>query len=163
MSFFSESNLPGIGKKINCITHSKEKVSIILHHDGKRELYIMDKNNEPLASISLLDEEARRFGAFLSGAVFKPKSLEYLESAMENIKIDWFKLEDDSPVIGKRIGSLGVRKKTEVSIIAIIKDGSYVTNPSSDYIFGIGDTCVVIGNPKNFRSFLNIIRKSKAY
>ncbi|HEY9059858.1 MAG TPA: TrkA C-terminal domain-containing protein [Pseudobacteroides sp.] len=158
MSFFSETNLPGIGKKINCVTHSKEKVSLILHNDGKRELYIMDKNNEPLAGISLLDEEARRFGAFLSGEVFKPKSLESLEIAMEKIKIDWFRLESDSPVIGKRIGGLGLRKKTQVSIIAILKEDTYITNPSSDYIFTEGDTCVVLGDPKNFPEFLNIIR-----
>jgi TrkA domain protein len=159
MSFFSETDLPGIGKKINCTTHSKEKVSLILHHDGRRELYIMDKNNEPLAGISLLDEEARRFAAFLSGSVFKPKSLENLENAMGNIKIDWFRLESDSPIIGKRIGSLGIRKKTYVSIIAIIKKDTHITNPSSDYIFEEGDTCVVLGDSKNFPNFLNIIRK----
>ncbi|MDP4182057.1 MAG: cation:proton antiporter regulatory subunit [Bacillota bacterium] len=159
MFFFSESDLPGIGKKINCGTHSNEKAVIILHHDGKRELYIMNKDNEPMAGISLLDEEARRFGAFLSGSVFKPKALENLETAMEGIRIDWFKLESDSPVIGKRLGGLGIRKKTQLSIIAILKGETFIPNPSSDYIFQEGDTCVVIGKPEKFNDFLSIIRK----
>jgi len=157
MSFFSESNLPGIGKKINCTTHSKEKAVIIMHHDGKREFYIMDKDNEPIAGISLLDEEARRMGAFLSGSVFKPKALERLETAMQDVRIDWFKLQHDSPIIGKRLGGLGIRKKSQVSIVAILKDDAFIPNPSSDYIFAQGDTCVVIGKPERFIDFAKII------
>jgi TrkA domain protein len=74
MSFFSESDLPGIGKKISLTTHSNDKVVLIIHHDGKREFYIMDKEGEPLASVTMLDEEARRLGGFLSGVMFKPKA-----------------------------------------------------------------------------------------
>ncbi|MCX8130592.1 MAG: cation:proton antiporter regulatory subunit [Clostridia bacterium] len=158
MSFFSESDLPGIGKKISCTTYSKEKLVLVIHHDGKRELYIMDKEGDPQASVTLLDEEARRLGGFLSGVMFKPKAVENLELALEGIRIDWYKIEKDSPVIGKAIGGLGIRKKTQVSIIAILRDDNYIPNPSSDYIFQEGDTCVVIGKPERFKDFLAIIR-----
>ncbi len=158
MSFFSESDLPGIGKKISCTTHSKEKVVMVIHHDGKREFYIMDKDGEPKASVTLLDEEARRLGGFLSGVMYKPKAIEELELALEGIRIDWYKIESGSPVIGKEIGGLGIRKKTQVSIIAVLRGDTFIPNPSSEYVFREGDTCVVIGKPERFKDFLAIIR-----
>ncbi len=158
MTFFSESDLPGIGKKISCTTHSKEKVVMVIHHDGKREFYIMDKEGEPKASVTLLDEEARRLGGFLSGVMYKPKAIEELELALEGIRIDWYKIEAGSPVIGKAIGGLGIRKKTQISIIAILRDNNFIPNPSSEYVFEEGDTCVVIGRPERFRDFLAMIR-----
>lgn len=158
MSFFSESDLPGIGKKISCTTYSREKVVLVVHHDGKREFYIMDKDGDPKAGVTLLDEEARRLGGFLSGIMYKPKSVENLEIALEGIRIDWFKLEKDSPVIGKAIGGLGIRKRTQVSIIAVLQNDNFIPNPSSDYVFQKGDTCVVIGKPERFKDFLEIIR-----
>jgi TrkA domain protein len=158
MSFFSESDFPGIGKKISCKTHSKENLILIVHHDSKRELYIMDKEGEPQAGVTLLDEEARRLGEFLSGVTYKPKSVENLELALEGIKIDWFRLENDSPIIGKALGGLGIRKKTQISIIAILRGDTYIPNPSSDEVFHKGDTCVVIGKPERFKDFLEMIR-----
>jgi TrkA domain protein len=158
MSFFSESNLPGIGKKINCTTHSKEKITLIIHHDGKRELYIMDNGGTPVAGISLLDEEARRIGAFLSGAKYTPRSVKNLESALEGIKIDWIRLQKGSPIIGKQLGVLNIRKKTKVSIAAVLNDDQFIPNPSPEYIFKEGDTCVVMGEPEKFKDFLKLIR-----
>lgn len=159
MSFFSEADIPGIGKKISCTTHSREKAVIIIHHDGKRELYIMDNSGEAQAGITLLDEEARRLGAFLSGIMYKPKAIENLEIALEGVKIDWYKLSSTSPIIGKQLGGLGLRKRTQVSIIAIINNDDFIPNPSSDYVFREGDTCVVIGKPERFKDFLKIIRE----
>ena len=158
MSFFSESDLPGIGKKISCTTHSKEKVVLVIHHDGKREFYIMDNSGDPQASVTLLDEEARRLGGFLSGAMYKPKAVENLELGLEGIRIDWYKLDKDSPIIGKQLGGLGIRKKTQISIIAILRGDDFHPSPSSDYIFQEGDTCVVIGKPERFKDFEDLIR-----
>ncbi len=158
MSFFSETDLPGIGKKISCTTHSQEKLVLIIHHDGKRELYVMNQAGDPDASVTLLDEEARRLGAFLSGVMFKPKAVENLEVALEGIKIDWYKLDSKSPVIGKQLGQLGIRKRTQISIIAVLREDTFIPNPDSDFIFKDGDTCVVIGKPERFKDFLAIIR-----
>ena len=158
MSYFSESDLPGIGKKINCTTHSRDKATIIVHHDGKRELYILDSSGEPRASMTLLDEEARRIGSFLTGAVYKPKSVENLEVALEGFSMDWYKLDKDSPVIGKKLGELGIRKKTQVSIVAVFRGDTFIPSPSSDHIFQEGDTCVVMGKPDRFKDFEGIIR-----
>ncbi len=158
MSLIREMDLPGIGKKISYTTLSKERVVLIIHDDGKREFYIMDQESEPQASVTLFDEEARVLGAYLSGVMYKPKAVQHLEVALEGVKIDWFKLEKNSPVIGKKIGGLGIRKRTQISIIAVLRNDAFIPNPSSDFVFEEDDTCVVIGKPENFKDFLAIIR-----
>ena len=158
MSFYRESNIPGIGKKITFMTHSKEKASLIVHHDGKREFYILDREGEAVASISLLDEEARRVGSFMSGIQYKPTSIEDLESALEGVKIGWFPIGKGSPIIGNKMGGLGIRRRTQVSIIAVVNEDGITPNPSSEFIFQEGDTCVVIGDPDNFKYFIELIQ-----
>jgi len=158
MSYIRETELPGIGKKISYTTLSKEKVVLIIHDDGKREFYIMDNHNEPNASITLFDEEARILGAFLSGVMYKPKFVQNLEFALEGVKIDWIKLDKSSPVIGQKLGDFQIRKRTQVSIIAVLRNEAFIPNPSSDFIFEADDTCVFIGKPENFQDFLAIIR-----
>lgn len=157
MSFYSETDLPGIGKKINVTTHMNDKLSIIVHHDGKRELYIMGSDGSSNARATLLDEESRQLATFLSGKNYKPKSIESLEVALEGIEINWFKLRPTSPLIGHKLGGLGIRKKSQISIIAIVNESGFVPSPSSDYVFKDGDTCVVIGMPERFPDFLKII------
>ncbi|MBC7960442.1 MAG: cation:proton antiporter regulatory subunit [Vallitaleaceae bacterium] len=160
MAFYSEANVPGIGKKINCTTHAKDNFSIIIHHDGKRELYIMDQQGDSQASITLLDEESRQLGTFLSGAMYTPKVIENLVVSLEGIKVNWYKLSDNSPIIGRTLGGLGIRKKSHISIIAVVNGDDFITNPNSDYVFRTGDTCVVIGKPERFGDFLKIISEA---
>ncbi|MDI6710887.1 MAG: cation:proton antiporter regulatory subunit [Thermoanaerobacterales bacterium] len=155
MGYFREADLPGLGKKYSLRTHRKENLSIVIHHDGKRELYIMDRHDEPLASITLQDDEARQVGAILSGAFFKPKAVEDLEVAIEGLRIEWFKLTEGSPLAGRSIGELGIRHKTGVSIIAIIRGEDSIPNPGPDCVLQEGDTIVALAKHfKDFRQFL---------
>ncbi len=48
---------------------------VVVHHSGRRDLYVAPPaatGDEPRASFSLSDDEARRLGAVLGGAYFKP-------------------------------------------------------------------------------------------
>lgn len=156
MGYFREADLPGLGKKYSLLTHRKEHLSIVIHHDGKRELYIMDRHGEPLASVTLQDDEARQVGAILSGAFFKPKAVEDLEVAIEGLRIEWFKLEEGSPLAGRSIGELGIRQQTGVSIIAVIRGEDSIPNPGPDCVLQEGDTIVALA--KHFRDFRRFLQ-----
>src|SRR3989338_600768 len=44
-----------------------------------------------------------------------------------------FLVTDDSPANGKTLGELDLRKKTEASVIAVIRNGRAITNPHADF------------------------------
>ncbi|MCI4170586.1 hypothetical protein MMJ17_21655, partial [Bacillus spizizenii] len=54
-----EAQLPGIGHKDEIITRNCDKISIIIHHDGRRELYDFDEHDheECVASVQFDDAE----------------------------------------------------------------------------------------------------------
>ena len=88
-----ESELPGIGCKFEIITKENEKFVIVIHDDGRRELYQFDEDHEEtISNITFTDSEARKIGAILGGMTYEPKALEKIEMAFDGMIIEWFKV-----------------------------------------------------------------------
>ena len=70
-----ESDLPGIGRKFLLETREGEKLAVILHDDGRRELYRFDKKDpdEVVSFITLQDDEARQLAGILGGLSYLPR------------------------------------------------------------------------------------------
>ncbi len=84
-----EIDLPGVGKKYAINTDDGERMTIIIHTTGHREIYLFDKGADfPKAAVRLDDEEARQVGAILSGAFFQPVPSEDLETLLGELTID---------------------------------------------------------------------------
>lgn len=148
MSTFRESDLPGIGRKFQINSRSGDKLVIVVHDDGKREIHHFDYNDpdESISMVTLDDAEARRVGAILGGMVYMPKALESVDVAFDEMKIEWFKVEPGAKAAGKTIGELHIRKRTGAMIIAVInKDQTKIINPGPDQIINEGATLVVLG------------------
>ncbi len=148
MSTFRESDLPGIGRKFQVNTRSGDKLVIVIHDDGKREMHHFDYNDpeESISMVTLDDSEARRVGAILGGMVYMPKALESVDVAFDEMVIEWFKVEQGAKGAGKTIGDLEIRKRTGAAIIAIIKKNhEKVVNPGPEQVLFEGATLVVLG------------------
>ncbi|MBD1381047.1 cation:proton antiporter regulatory subunit [Metabacillus arenae] len=154
-----ESELPGIGYKYEIITKDREKIALVVHDDGRREIYHFDEEHEECVSnITFSDSEARQLAAILGGMVYQPKALESIEVALNDLVIEWFKIEKDSPSAAKTIGEIEIRQKYGVNVIAVIKkNGQKVLNPGSDEILEIGDTIVISGERKEIRELIKKI------
>lgn len=148
MTTIRESDLPGIGRKFEICTRSADKLVIVVHDDGRREMHHFDYDDpdESISMVTLDDTEARRVGAILGGMVYMPAALETVDVAFDDMVIEWYKVDPKAKSVGKTMGDLNVRNQTGATIIAMInKDQSKVINPGPEQIIKEGATLVIIG------------------
>lgn len=161
MYLIRESDLPGIGRKFQINARSGDRLVIIVHDDGRREIHHFD-NDDPEESISMVtldDAEARRVGGILGGMSYMPKALESVDVAFDEMFIEWFKVEPGAKSSGMTIGDLGIRKKTGATIIAIVKrDQMKIINPGPEQIIREGATLVILGERAKVKACKQLIQ-----
>lgn len=153
-----EADLIGIGKKFQLTNEHGEEVILVIHDDGRRELYKYDSDaNESTSVMTLNDEESRQVAGILGGMAYKPKALQTIEVALDDLIIEWYKVAPDSPAIGKTIGGLEIRKSTGTAIIAAITPTDTVINPGPDFIIAGSQTLIVCGKRNNITQLKDLL------
>ena len=61
---------------------------------------------------------------------------------------DTFYINEDNLFAGNTIGEINLRSKTDATIIAIVRKGTTITNPTARDILQVGDTLVITGTHK---------------
>jgi TrkA domain protein len=153
MFSIKESDLPGIGKKYQIHTKNGDKMVVVIHDDGRRELYHFDDHDETISMVTLDDDEARQISAIVGGITYKPSALETVEVELDKLVIEWFKIDPGFAAAGKTIGELNFRQETGTTIIAIIEmDRKQTINPGPDQVLTAGSTLVVAGERKQVKA-----------
>lgn len=155
-----ETDLPGIGRKFVIDTRSGDKLCVVIHDDGRRELYHYhhDDPDDSISMITLDDTEARQIAGIIGGMTYQPKALETVEVEIEDLTIEWYRVDPKSKVIGKSIGELEIRKHTGANIIAVIeKDQKQHVNPGPDFRIKADSTLIVSGERHQVRALKQLI------
>ena len=111
MSTVSEAYLPGVGRKFQIETMRGDRLVVIIHDDGDREIYHFDRKNleRPASVIILTDGEARQIAGIVGGLTYVPKALPSTEVLLDDLVLDWFTIEPGTAAIGKTIRELHAR------------------------------------------------------
>jgi len=149
-----EQELPGIGRRYSLPTEDGE-VSVVIHHSGRRDIYLSDTlGRRPPSVATLSDNQARRLGAVLAGAYFQPTLINRIESVVGGLLIDWVTIPAGSPGAGRSIAELQVRRQTRMTIVAILRGDEVVVVPEPTEVLGAGDQVVVVGRPEDLDGFV---------
>jgi len=154
-----ETRLPGVGVKYAFRTARGGRLSVIIHNDGQREIYFYRRSDddEPTAVIELHDDEARQLGAIIGGAYERPKIVEELELALGELQIEWVPVPDTSPAIGRSLADCGLRARTGVTVIAILREPEPISGAQPEDVIERGDTLVAVGKAGQFGEFRRLL------
>ena len=153
------ARLPGVGVKWSMTPAGGSRITVIQHNDGDRELYIhrRARDEEPAVVLELHDDEARQLGALLGGAYERPKIVEELEMALGELLIEWVRVPDDSPAIGRSLADCAFRARTGITIIAILREPEPVTGAQPQDVIQAGDTLVTVGKAGQYKAFRDLL------
>ncbi len=143
-----EAVLPGVGRKFTITVQSGDRLVIVVHHSGKRELQYFaagEDGDEPIMALDLTDEEARELGAILAGVLFHPEAVGDTQSKLGQKVIEWIKVLPGSKLAGKRLAELTLPPGAH--LLAVDRPGApLIPNPSPEVVLEVGDTLVVAGS-----------------
>ena len=142
----AEQELPGIGRRYDMRDENGRAVSVIVHHSGRRDVYAEGRDPEALdLLLSFTDDQARRFGAILGGAYFTPAVVRRIEAVIGGLLIDWVTLRPSSPAVGRSIADMEIRRRTRMTVAAILRDDVPLIAPDPSEVMATGDRLVVMG------------------
>src|ERR671938_953554 len=159
-----ETRLPGVGSKFTLRLDAGGRLAIILHNDGKRELYYFRHadDEEPRAVITLDDDEARQLGAVIGGAYERPRIVDDLEMALGELAIEWVPVPDTSPWIGMTLAESGFRVKTGITVIAILREPEPISGAQPEDRIERGDTLVTVGKAGQYAAFRRLLAEGES-
>ncbi len=165
MSTIREAALPGVGRKFQVETANGDRLVIVIHDDGTRELYhFTRKNPDRVASVvTLEDAEARQIAGIIGGLTYVPKALPSAEIVLDDLLLEWYTIPAGSACIGKTIRDLGVRTATGASIVSIIEpDRVKRLNPEADTVLNEGATLILAGDRRTITTLKRLLESGRA-
>ncbi len=160
MSTISESNLPGVGRKFQVETASGDRLIVVIHDDGTRELYHYDRKLLDRADsvLTLTDGEARQIAGIIGGLTYVPKALESTEVVLDDLVLEWFTIEPRFATVGRTIREIQARTVTGASIVSIIEpDRVKRINPEADTRINAEATFILAGDRKNLKQLKKLL------
>lgn len=146
-----ETTLPGVGVRHEFSVEDGERVGVITHHSGQRDVLVYDKNDPDICRLSLrmTEQEAGQLGQLL-GAAKVTQTFANLAQDVAGLTIDWIRIRGDWECAGHTISEVQLTSKG-VLIVAVIRNEQTIPTPKADFQLWSGDTVVVIGKPEGIQ------------
>ncbi|MCK2219134.1 cation:proton antiporter regulatory subunit [Actinomadura sp. ATCC 31491] len=153
-----QTALPGIGLRHDFTTRAGQRVGVVSHRTGRRDLVIYDKDDPDRAcqTVKLNDEEADALAELL-GAPRIVQRLNQLHQQVEGLVSVQLPIPDGSPYAGRPMGEARVRTRTSASIVAVARGGQVFASPGPEFVFRAGDVVVVVGSEDSTSEVADIL------
>jgi len=147
MAEIQETLLPGVGVRHELTTAGGERLALLTHRTGRRELAIYDRDDPDVCRtvLHLSADDTVALGELL-GASTVSETVQRVQQ-LEGVAMDWITVASDSASAGRSIADGQFRTKTGASIVAIIRGDTTVPAPGPDAPLDGGDVVVAVGTP----------------
>lgn len=154
-----ETELPGVGVRFSFETGERRRVSVLVHYSGRRQVFV-GVPDDPDASREVLDlEEADgQIVAELLGGSRLVHDVQRLQRLGRDLALNWVQVDPGSEAAGRTIGGLDLRTRTNVTVVAVLRDGRTIPTPGPELMFEPDDTAVLIGQPEDLEQAARLLR-----
>lgn len=153
MPRIEETQLPGVGLRHDFVTKAGDRIGVISHRTGRRELLIYDRHDPDACreAIRLEEEEGHALAEVLGGTQVAESLDAMIQQSVQGLTIDWLAATTAWSCAGHTIADTMLRARTGVSIVAVVRDGETVPSPAPDFRIDAGDILVVVGTPEGIK------------
>lgn len=155
----SETHLPGVGVRHDFVTSSGERVGVLVHRTGRRELLLYDRRDpDACQAVVHLDGDDTRTLAELLGGSQVSEAVASIQR-VEGIAIDWVTVPAASRYVGVALRDAEFRTSTGVSIVAVARGETTLAAPGPDFTLQAGDVAVVVGTPEGIALLVDLLQQ----
>ncbi|MCS7153112.1 MAG: cation:proton antiporter regulatory subunit [Bacteroidia bacterium] len=156
-----EAHLPGVGRKYTLALRQGGRLVLIVHNSGQRELFWIEPDeDDPVVNIRLTEEEAREVAFILGGVRYQPLPADKVNFLLQEVVMEWIPVESHCEMDGHTLAELELRRRTGVSVIAILRGGKTIPSPDPHTErIRAGDTLVAVGTRSQIERVLPLCRK----
>lgn len=141
-----ETDIPGVGRKFELELSGDARAVVVVHHDGRCELYHRGSAEADGKKIlDLTGEQANKLGSILEGAYFESVDVDALTVPLGDAIIEWIEIDADSTLVGMSLRDANIRTETGASVIAVQRGEETLSNPDPEFEIEAGDLLVAIG------------------
>ncbi len=159
MAEVTETQLPGVGIRYEFSTSEGDRVGVLHHHGGRREVFVQDADDPDVARTVLrLGPDDCHTLTELLGASQVTESVGELRHRIEGLTIDWIDVGAESEQAGRSIGEGALRTRTGASVIAVIHGDTTEPAPGPDVVLQAGDVAVVVGTGEGLEQLRQVLR-----
>jgi CPA2 family monovalent cation:H+ antiporter-2 len=76
-----------------------------------------------------------------------------MRRARQALDVAWYDLAADAPLVGRSIRTSGIRQRTGLSIVAVLRGDTVISNPTPDLVLNDGDRLGIVGTAAQRRGF----------
>jgi TrkA domain protein len=141
-----ETDVPGVGKKFELDLAGGARAVVLLHHDGRVEVFRRDAPDADSQKLfDLTSQQANQLGSILEGAYFEAVALDDLTVPLGDAIIEWVTVTEGSSIAGRTLAEAHIRRETGVSVIAVQRGPDTHPNPDPEFELQVGDVLVTLG------------------
>ncbi len=159
MTEIIETRLPGVGIRHEFMTSHGERLGIITHHSGRRELIVCGASDPDVCrDVVRLDENDVRALSEILGQSEVIEAVHSTHLSLQGLTLDWLPVVASSPCASCSLYDVEHQDEAPATVVAVVRDGKTIAAPPSAFILEPGDTAVVVGTAEGIKVLSRLLQ-----